>query len=189
MDNLLKYIHSLTDFTHESWDLLQHALSKVEYNKNDFLLREGEVSNSIFYIEKGYCRSFYIIDGVEKNINFFFENEITAYLTMNSLEKSKYNIIACEPLSVIQFNKPKLIEIAKNNIEIERMGRLFIHNFAAKQDEFSNLIKLYSAEERLNYIEKYHGEMINRIPLSQLASFLGVARETLSRIRNQRPRN
>ncbi|NRF39475.1 Crp/Fnr family transcriptional regulator [Pedobacter foliorum] len=187
MDNLLKYIHSLTEFSEQSWELLQPALSKREFKKNDFLLQEGNICNSLFYIESGYCKSYYNIDGTIKNTGFFFENDIATNInSFGSEEKSEFNIIACEPLTVIVFNKQKLFEAAKQAREIEALGRSCIRLFASKQEEFSNLFKLYTAQERLNYLEVNHPSILQRVSLSQLASFLGVARETLSRIRKRR---
>jgi CRP-like cAMP-binding protein len=58
--------------------------------------------------------------------------------------------------------------------------------FATKQEELSTVFQLYSAEERLEYLEATKPELLQRVSLSQLASFLGVARETLSRIRKRR---
>ncbi len=84
------------------------------------------------------------------------------------------------------FDKEKLFTIAEQHIEIESLGRHCIRQFASKQEEFSNLFKLYSAQERLEYIERKYPEILQRVPLIQLASFLGVARETLSRIRKRR---
>lgn len=187
MDNLLKYIHSLTAFSNDSWSLLQPVLTKKDFKKNEFLLKEGQVCESLFYIDKGYCKSYFDIDGVVKNTGFFFENEIATNInSFGSGEKSDFNIIACEPLTVIIFNRDKLFEVAKQVGEIETLGRNCIRSFASKQEEFSNLFKLYDAQERLAYIEAKHPAFIQRVSLSQLASFLGVARETLSRIRKRR---
>ena len=187
MENILKYIYSLTKFSDESWKLLQPALSEIVFKKNEFLLKKGTDSDALFYIDKGYCRSFYEIDGVEKNIAFFFENEIATNIdSFGSGKKSEYSIIACEQLRVIRFDKEKLFQVSKQASEIETLGRNCLRLFATKQEEFSNLFKLYSAKDRLLYIEKHHPEIVQRVPLSQLASFLGVARETLSRIRKRR---
>jgi CRP-like cAMP-binding protein len=187
MDNLLKYIRSLTEFSDESWMLLQPALTKRIFKKNEFLLQAGQVCNSLFYIDKGYCRSYYEMDGVVKNTGFFFENDIATNITsFGSGQKSEFNIIACETLSAVIFDKEKLFAIAKQVPEIESLGRNCIRLFASKQEEFSNLFKLYSTPERLEYMEKNYPHIMQRVPLSQLASFLGVARETLSRIRKRR---
>lgn len=187
MDNLLKYIRSLTNFSDQSWELLQPALTKRSFRKNELLLTEGQVCNSLFYIDNGYCKSYYEIDGVVKNTGFFFENEISTNIkSFGSGQKSEFNIIACEPLTTIIFDKDTLFQIAAEAIEVETLGRNCIRVFATKQEEFSNLFKLYTAQERLAYLEDKYPEISQRVPLSQLASFLGIARETLSRIRKRR---
>ena len=187
MHSLLKYNRSLTSFSDKSWEALQPALTKRIFKKNEFLLKEGQICNSLFYIDNGFCKSYYEIDGVVKNTGFFFENEIATNIkSFGSGQKSEYNIVACEPLTAIVFDKAKLFEASQQSSEIETLGRNCIRLFATKQEEFSNLFKLYSAQERLEYLEKKHPEILQRVSLSQLASFLGVARETLSRIRKRR---
>ena len=121
------------------------------------------------------------------NTGFFFENEIaTNVKSFGSGQPSEFNIVACESLATIIFDKKTLFEIAHKVPEIETLGRNCIRLFAAKQEEFSNLFKLYSPQERLEYLESNYPEIVQRVSLSQLASFLGVARETLSRIRKRR---
>lgn len=187
MNNLLKYIRSLTSFSDESWNLLQPALTKKDFKKKEFLLRQGQVCNSLFYIDKGYCKSYYEIDGIVKNTGFFFENEIATNInSFGSGLQSEFNIVACEPLTAIIFDKDKLFQATKHANEIETLGRNCIRLFATKQEEFSTLFKLYSAQESLEYLETKYPEILQRVSLSQLASFLGVARETLSRIRKRR---
>jgi CRP-like cAMP-binding protein len=187
MNNLLNYIRSLTHFSDRSWELLQPALTKQTFKKNECLLRQGQVCHSLFYIDSGYCKSYYDMNGVIKNTGFFFENEIATNInSFGSGQNSEYAIIACEPLTAIVFDKDKLFLVAKQATEIETLGRHCIRSFASKQEEFSTLFKLYSARERLEYLETNYPEMSQRVSLSQLASFLGVARETLSRIRKRR---
>ncbi len=190
MENLLTYLRSLTKFSDESWYLLQPALSKRTYKKNEMMLKEGEICSSLIYIDRGFCKSYYEVNGVSKNTGFFFENEIATNInSFGSGQRSEFNMIACEPLQAIVFDKEKLFEAAGQSPEIEASGRHCIRTFASKQEEFSNLFKLYTAQERLEYLEKNYPEMIQRVSLSQLASFLGVARETLSRIRKRRVSN
>jgi len=187
MDKLLTFIRSLTAFSDESWELLQPALSKRVFKKNDFLLKENEVCKSLYYIENGYCKSYYEIDGVARNTGFFFENDIVTNISsFGSGQKSEFNIVANEQLTVIEFDKEKLLEAAKQTTAIETLGRDCIRLFATKQETFSILFKLYSAQERLEFLESNYPGMIQRVSLSQLASFLGVTRETLSRIRSRR---
>jgi len=187
MNNLLKYIQSLTAFSDESWELLQSGLTKKEFKKNELLLKDGQVCNSLFYIDKGCCKSYYEIDGTIKNTAFFFENEIATNIkSFGSGQKSDFNLITCEPSTVIIFDKEKLFQAAEQSIEIEALGRNCIRAFAAKQEEFLNLFKLYTPQERYEYLEQNYPDVLQRISLTQISSFLGVARETLSRIRKRR---
>lgn len=187
MHNFLNYIRSLASFSDESWRLLQPALTIRKYKKNELLLQEGQVCNTIFYIDRGYCKSYYVVDGIIKNTGFYFENDIATNInSFGSGLRSEFNIMACEPLTTIAIDKSKLFEAARQTNEIETLGRNCIRLFASKQEEFSNLFKLYSAQERLAYVENRHPDLIQRVALTQLASFLGVSRETLSRIRKRR---
>lgn len=190
MRNLLTYIRSLTDFSEKSWELLLPALTKMEVKKGEYLLKEGQVCNSLFFIEKGYCRSYYEKDGLEKNTAFFFENDIATNITsFGSGQKSTYFIKACEPLTAIAFDKHRLMKVSQKAPEIESLGRKCIRVFASRQEEQSNWFKLYTAQEHYEFLEKTQPDMLQRVSLTQLSSYLGIARETLSRIRKRRVRS
>lgn len=187
MLNLLNYIRSLTPFSDESWELLQGALTKRDYKKKEFLLQKEEVCQSLFFIDKGYCKSYVLLDGGVKNTAFYFENEVaTDIQSFGSGEKSVGNLVACEPVTAILFHKERLFQLAEQSLEIQALGRNCLRVFATKQEEFSNLFKLYTAQQRLEYVEKNHPQISQRVSLTQLSSFLGVSRETLSRIRKRR---
>lgn len=187
MHQLLDYIRQLTDCSDESWALLQPALTPLTFKKGNYLLQEGAVCNSLFYITEGYCRSFYLKDGIEKNTAFFFEQDIATNITsFGSGEPSDYSIIACEPLDIVAFNKQKLFEIAQQVPEIETLGRKCIRRFATKQEAYATLFRLFTAQERYEWLEQHQPQMLQRVSLTQLSSFLGIARETLSRIRKRR---
>lgn len=175
------------NLSNEGWEALQPALRKQIFKKNEFLLQEGEVCNSLFYLENGFCKSYYIMDGVVKNSGFFLENEIaTNIISFGNGVPSEFNMIACEPLHVVIFDKSTLFQIAQKYPELETLGRHCIRSFAMKQQAFSDLLKLPSGQERYEQLEAKYPQIMQRVSLSQLASFLGVARETLSRIRKRR---
>lgn len=187
MQDLLKYIRLLTNFSDESWMKLQLALQVRDFRKNELILKQGEVCNALYYIQEGYCRSYYELDGVVKNTSFFFENElVTNVKSFGDNLPSAFNIIACEPMKVIIFDRQKLMEVSQQTPEVEALGRHCIRQFATRQEEIARIFQLFTAQERLEYIEKYHPVLLQRVSLTQLASFLGVARETLSRIRRRR---
>lgn len=187
MTSLLHFIRSLTAFSDESWDLLQPALEKRKFKQKEFLLKHGEICKSLYYIESGYGKSYYEIDGEIKNTGFFFENEISTNIgSFANGQESEFNIVACEDLEVIIFKKDILLKIARESIEIESLGKCCLRLFAIKQEELLSVFQRFTAEERLNYLETQKPQILQRVSLSQLASFLGVTRETLSRIRRRR---
>jgi CRP-like cAMP-binding protein len=187
MKDLLTFIHSFSDFSEESWDLLRSAIIEVEFKKGDYLTEAGKVCNSLFFIRKGYCRAFNIQDGIEINTCFYFENDIAT--NMNSYvygQKSSFAIQACEPTLAYKFDKDKVFEVSKQAPEIELIAKRNLQMIAAKQEKQLELYRLLTARHRYEYLEKNQPEIIQRVSLTNLSSYLGVARETLSRIRNKK---
>jgi len=186
-DDLLTFIHSFSDFSEESWNLLRSVIIKTEFKKGEHLVEADKVCNSLFFIRKGYCRAFNIQDGIEINTSFYFENDIAT--NMNSYvfnQKSTFAIQACEPVSAYRFDKSDVFEISKKAPEIELIAKRNLQMIAAKQEKQLELYRLLTARQRYEYLEKNQPEIIQRVSLTQLSSYLGVARETLSRIRNKR---
>ncbi|HEY4288523.1 MAG TPA: Crp/Fnr family transcriptional regulator [Puia sp.] len=187
MEKLRTYIHSLIDLSEKAWTMLLPALTTVEYKKYDCLLQEGQVCNHLFFISTGYCRAFYRKGDQEINTNFFFESEIAT--NINSFwngEKSEFSIRACENTTTIVFDKPRLVAAGQENQELATLGWLCGNQMAAKLENHANLFKLMTAQERYEYVEEHCPMMLQRVPLNQLSSYLGIARETLSRIRGRR---
>jgi CRP-like cAMP-binding protein len=187
MTDLLQYIHSFTEFSEESWTILRSIITEVSIKKGDYLVQADKVCHSLFYISKGYCRAFNVQDGEEVNTSFYFENDIAT--DMNSYVfavKSSFFIQACEPLTVYKFDKMDVLAISKRAPEIELIAKRNLQLIAAKQEKQLQLYRLLTARKRYEYLEKNQPQLVQRVPLTQLASYLGVKRETLSRIRNKR---
>ena len=70
--------------------------------------------------------------------------------------------------------------------QIETFGRKLLEKILSNQEWHSDMFKLLTAEQRYEYLEKQQPEMMRRLTLTQMASYIGISRETLSRIRNRR---
>jgi CRP-like cAMP-binding protein len=187
MTDLLTYIHSFSSFSETSWNILQAIIAKVEFKKGDILIQDDKVCTSLFFIRKGYCRAFNVQDGLEVNTCFYFENDIAT--NMNSYvfnTPSTFSIQACEPVTAYKFNKAEVLAVSKMAPEIELIAKRNLQLIAAKQEKQLQLYRLLTAKQRYEYLEKNEPEMLRRVPLTQLSSYLGVKRETLSRIRSKR---
>ena len=187
MTDLLTYIRSFSDFSDESWELLQSIITTVEFKKGEHLVPEGKVCNALFFISSGYCRAFNIQDGLEINTCFYFETEIAT--NMNSYifgTPSSFAIQACEPVVAYRFDKDRVFAISKEAPEIELIAKRNLQLIAARQEKQLQLYRLLTAKKRYEYLEKNEPEIIQRVSQTQLSSYLGVTRETLSRIRKKR---
>jgi CRP-like cAMP-binding protein len=187
MEDLLKHIHSFSEFSEHSWNILLPTLEKLEFKKGGYLLQEGKICDSLYFISKGYCRAYSIQDGVDINNFFYFETDIAT--NMNSYlfgTKSTFAIQACEPLTVIKLEKTKIAEVSNRAPEIELIAKRNLQLIAAKQEKQLELYRLLTATQRYEYLESNQPEILQRVPLTLLSSYLGVKRETLSRIRKKR---
>lgn len=187
MKNLLNYIHSLTEFNQTNWNNLLPALTQLEFKKDEYLLQAGAVCNELFFISKGLCRAFQKKEVQEVNTAFFLENDIaTNIYSFATGEVSELAIQACEAVSVVRFDKKLLRQVSLTDPQIEKLGRLCLQQIAIRQEKHAAIYKLMSPQERYTYLQTEYPDFLQRVTLTQLSSYIGVARETLSRIRRRR---
>lgn len=187
MDNLKKYIASITHFSEQSWMFLLNCMTEVEFKKNEQLLREGQICNELFFISSGLCKICYNKDGKEINTAFFFENDFATNIrSLTTSTRSNYAIKTCEKTKVVRLDKTKLLEAYNQSHQIESFGRKILERVIAKQEEHSDSFKLLAPKERFDNLISKHPDFLQRISLTQTASYLGISRETLSRFRAMR---
>ncbi|MBI3232951.1 MAG: Crp/Fnr family transcriptional regulator [Bacteroidetes bacterium] len=140
---LYKTITDLTEISVSSLDKLFEIAYKRQFSKGDIVLKQGQICNTIMFVEKGYLRTFFDKEGIEINTDFTFEGNFTTNLkSLRSDSSADNSIQAGEITTIYEFDKNKLLEL-------------------------------------------YDVSVLQRINLSQLSSYLGIARETLSRIRKK----
>ncbi|WP_259069638.1 Crp/Fnr family transcriptional regulator [Mucilaginibacter sp. X4EP1] len=181
---LYSYIEPVIALTDDELALLMSCAKMMQLKKGEQLLKEGEVCSAFYLVETGYLRTYYDRDSVAINMNFTFEGDFTANLKSYRDRKPSETIIEAGEDSIIWiFN---LREIAEQYDAYPQVSR-FIRRLAITQlltaQEHSALIKLHTPAERYRHIEKNSPQLLQRVSLSQLASYLGVTRETLSRVR------
>jgi len=186
-NNLLyKKITELTAIATGSIDKLFEIADEHQYKKGEIILKEGQICKNVMFVERGYLRTYMIKEGLEINTEFTFEGNFTTNLkSLRTTTGSEMIIQAGEPTTLYLLDKDKLLDLYKLSAEIESFGRKLLEELLIAKEEQTNLFKFSSAAERYHYVQRHHPEMLQRISLSQLSSYLGVARETLSRIRNK----
>lgn len=190
MQKLITYVTSLAGFSPEMWEALLPALSKRTFAKGEPLLTTGEVCNSLFFIEEGFVRAYHSSEGEEINTSLHFEGElVTNNRSFSTGEKSGYTIEACETVMVVVFNKAKLLEASAEVPQIAILGKNCLNYTAARMEEEADMFNLYTPSERYEYLTRTKPNILQRIPLTVLASYLGMGRESLNRVRRKRTVN
>ena len=192
MENVIQlYLNSYKKInpklTDEELDFVKSTISILKHKKKQILIRENEIQYSIAFIYSGLVRSYFINEnGKEINNSFFSENEfVTDYLSFIKQQKTKYTFECLEDCT--------LISIPFETVETAYDKYKNFANFGRKIAEWAleNRTKKYesflyeTAEERyLRFIDE-NKSILNRISLSHLASYLGIERQSLSRIRSR----
>ena len=171
----------------EELEFVKSNISIIKLKKKQILIHENEIQDSIAFIYSGLIRSYFINEnGKEINNAFFSENEfVTDYLSFIKQQKTKYTFECLEDCT--------LISIPFETVETAYDKYKNFANFGRKIAEWAleNRTKKYesflyeTAEERyLRFIDE-NKSILNRISLSHLASYLGIERQSLSRIRSR----
>lgn len=151
--------------------------------KGTTLLKEGQKSQDSYFVLKGCIRIYYIKDGEEKTTAFYTEMDaLTPHCAINKAP-SEYFISCVEDSILTVSNSDMEVEINSKFPKFEIMCRILSEELLAKQRIDFDEFKTSSPEQRyLNLLQK-RPDLIKRVPQHQLASYLGIKPQSLSRLR------
>ena len=188
-ETLLKYItdHSTTPLTNDEVNTIKRIFIPKKFRKRQFLLQEGEVCKHLAFIVNGAMRQYSVdVKGVEHIVYLSIENwwagDRESY---TQLTPSRYSIDAWEDTDALLLtNADAISHLSSIQAFKETRNRLDdSHSFALLNRVNANIS--LSAEERYLQLEKNYPEFLQRFPQHIIASYLGITKETLSRVRNQ----
>lgn len=185
------YLNSLRSFcpelTDQELDLFVSKLTFVELKKKDYFLKAGTLQNAIGFIAKGLVRSSYIdFNGTEITVGFYAEEDYaTHYPAFITQKPSNYSIQCLESTIFACLSYEDIQWMYQQSPNIERYGRLVAEEILKRQQERIESFIFQTAEERYLHFMKNHSALFNRISLSHLCSFLGIERQSLTRIRQK----
>ena len=181
------YLKEGAGLNDEELKIVRNVTIERKLRKHQYLLQEGDVSNYNSFVAKG-CMRLYRIgkDGTEHILKFAIENWwISDYESYNSGLPAKGNIDAIEDSELLLIKKQDFDVLVNTIIKFQQfIERLETRSFDASQNRIMSNISETAEEKYINFIKSYP-QMSNRVPLHMIASFLGVSRETLSRVRQQ----
>ncbi|QCR21331.1 Crp/Fnr family transcriptional regulator [Pontibacter sp. SGAir0037] len=169
-----------------AWEALSNALKKVELVRNSFLLQEGMVCHNLYFLEKGCLRGYYNLNGKEITYWFGFENNfITSFYSFISRKPAVENIQIVEDSTLWGISFEALNQLFNSHNDIERLVRIINEQYYIRLEERLMAMQFKTARERYEQLIDTSPHILQRISLGQIASYLGISQETLSRIRSQ----
>lgn len=188
-ESLLKYIknHSVTPLTEQDLEAIQNTFVPKHFRRRQYLLQEGEVFKYMVFIVKGAMRQ-YTVDGkgIEHISRLSIENWWVGDRESSSkLTPSIYNIDAWEETDVLQTTVADYSKYLHHIAAFGEMWRKLDEGHAFAMQKRLNAAISMTAEQRYNDLEKTYPQFLQRFPQHIIASYLGITKETLSRIRSQ----
>lgn len=187
---ILDYIASFAHLTEAEQQAILDGVTIKTFKKGEFILMEGDILHMCYFILKGCVREYYIKDGEEKTTNFYIEQDPISPMTGNAQKTpSKYFLECLEDTIVSSSSVEQEEEMFKKFPKFESLCRVKVEEmFGEHQQRFANYMTS-TPTERYLHLRETKPELLDRVPQYQLASFIGVKPETLSRIRKKISKN
>lgn len=181
---LRQHIEEIISLTDEEFDFVLGHFEQVNKRKHQYVVQEGEIVNKEYWIIKGCLKSYFVDNsGKEHILQFGMENWwITDYESFVKQTKSKTNIDCIEDSELLYITFKNREKLTKEMHKMERFwakkskfGRI------ALQNRVLSLLK-NSSKERYELLLEQYPKLFQRVPKKMIAAYLGVSRETLSRL-------
>lgn len=182
-DILFDFISKYISLTEDEKNALLSLNLFHSVKKGTVLLKEGQKSKESYFVLKGCIRVYYIIDGEEKTTAFYTElDALTPHCVTNN-STSDYFISCVEDCIILISNTDMSEEVNRKFPKFDTMCRMLSEELLAKKQIDFDEFKTSSPEQRyLNLMQK-RPDLIQRVPQHQLASYLGIKPQSLSRLR------
>ncbi|GAA5219391.1 Crp/Fnr family transcriptional regulator [Membranihabitans marinus] len=170
----------------------QDIIAKSEmcsFKKGEIVVRAGQYSKNAYLIQQGSARAYYLKEGKDISDWFTFENQFAAPIVSFFSDKpSPHYIEFVEDSKVLKFSKDTIDRLSNKHRDFERFISSVVTETMLGLCERLYTIQFNRAEDRYNHLLSIYPEITNRIPLTHIASYLGITLETLSRLRKPKVR-
>lgn len=179
----LKNASFLTD---SDCDLFENYLQVKTLKPGEFFLQAGQTCREMGFVNQGAFRLYYQTDEKEVNTRFCFENSfVVDYDSFLEQKPSRYFAQALEDSELVTFTLPTLLEAYNASQNWERFGRIMAEESFKMVTQRVESFMFMTGEQRYEQLLATDPEIFQRVPLYHIASYLGLERESLSRIRKK----
>lgn len=184
-DLLFDFISKYVSLTEEEKNAIVSLDIFHSVKKGTTLLKEGQSSKESYFVLKGCIRTYYVLDSKEKTTAFYTELEALTPPCVISQTPSEYYVSCIEDSILLVSNSDMEAEINGKFPKFEKMCRILSEELLAKERIDFDAFKTSSPEQRYQNLLQKRPDLIQRVPQHQLASYLGIQPQSLSRLRSR----
>jgi CRP-like cAMP-binding protein len=171
----------------DDWQQWFNISTIRQFEKGQVLIKEGEIARVCAFVLKGtFKNTTQCQEDEEKILGFGFETDFLASCeSYNCQQPSAFAIVAMEPSLLMVTDNDRLVELCYKNQQVANAGFLLTIQLMQEHEEHLKILSLNSPLLRYEYMLKNHPELLQKVSLTDLAKYLYVSREALSRARKQ----
>ena len=186
MEKVIDFLKRLHPISGSLETELRKGFLFIEKKKTEFLLFEGEVCHYAWYLQKGLVRCYY--NRGEREVTTWFieeDNVIVLFKSLFGQKESLYNIQALEDCELYGIRIENILHLLDTYPEVPRIRTVITDRFSNLKDIRARAISGLSPIERYLYFKKHFPQLLNRVKLGHIASYLDMDIRTLTRVRKK----
>ena len=184
MDSFYELIQKIYPLSEEAYIVLYDAMTAIECERGGTILNKGDINTYVYFVERGLTRSYVLRDGKDFTVWFSREGE-PVVMTIGSIAQTYSSVCveALEKTTLLRIEREKLKRLFLTNLELCNWGRRLADCYLCELEVILSRDLCSSASERYCHLLQESPELLQRVSLKHLASYLLITPESLSRIR------
>jgi CRP-like cAMP-binding protein len=181
----IDFVSAYLRVSEEEKHLIAERVHHTSYPKNEVIHRQGDIPRTLAFVISGAVRIYYTDEhGTEHTVNFIFENQpMVAFDSFATQTPSGISAMTLEPTELIWTSHAEFFSFLEQHPRFETAVRSVMGHYMGMNSEHSKLLRINPARDRYEALCKARPELMTRVPLKYLASYIGMTLETLSRVR------
>jgi CRP-like cAMP-binding protein len=187
MEQLLQFLDMVYPLSTDLRAYLVKTLQTKTLRKKEYILKAGQICRHIYFIKKGILRCYYEKENTEVCSWFMKEADVIASIESFFRQAPSYEYIqALEDCELHYISYDDLQFIYNNYPEFNFTGRVLVEKYYVLSEQRLFSMRMQRSHERYEYLMTHSPDLLLRVPSRDIASYIGITEETLSRIRSRK---